>query len=155
MKEWRGKMWINGEKTRRRLAIDPLSHAHHLAGEFKLVFFTPNVLNGGIGKGQIEGLVRKRNVAGRRLNISEAACIFRRKNVQNRYTCGPPKGLPRITPSAHVQDCLARCVIGDEILESFLLKIYPDRFLEINWIHKGIGIVKEFPPFTLRRDVLG
>ena len=41
MKEWRGKMWINGEKTRRRLAIDPLSHAHHFAGKLKLVFFTP------------------------------------------------------------------------------------------------------------------
>jgi hypothetical protein len=35
------------------------------------------------------------------------------------------------------------------------LKIFPDRFLEINWVHKGIGIVKEFPPFTLRQEPLG
>jgi hypothetical protein len=35
------------------------------------------------------------------------------------------------------------------------LEICPDRFLEFDWIHKGIGIVKEFPPFTLRGEPLG
>jgi len=155
VKEWRCQVWINGKKTRRRLAIDPLSHAQHLAGKFKLVFFTAHMLYGGIGKSQVEGLIWKRYIAGRRLNISEATSIVWRKNVQNRYAGRAPKNLPRITPSSNIQDCLARCVIGTEILESFLLKIFPDRFLEINWVHKGIGIVKEFPPFTLRREPLG
>lgn len=113
------------------------------------------MLYGGIGKSQIERLIRKGHIARRRLNISEPAGIFRWKNVQDRYARRAPKNLPRITPSAHIKDRLAGCVIGTEILEPFLLKILPDRFLEINWIHKGIGIVKEFPPFTLRREPLG
>ena len=148
-------MRINGKKARRRLAIDPLSHAQHLTGKFKLVFFTAHMFYGGIGKSQIEGLIWKRDIASRRLNISETASILWRENVQNCHPGRAPKNFPRITPSAHIKNCLARRVIGIEILEPFLLKISPDRFLEINWIHKGIGIVKEFPPFTLRREPLG
>src|SRR5438270_7083505 len=100
-------------------------------------------------------LVGKRYVTGRCLDVVEAACIYRRQNIQNRDAGGTSNNLPRIAPSANIQDCLARLVIGGEILEPFLLKIPPQRLLKLNWIHRGIRIVKEFPPFTLRRNALG
>ena len=109
------------------------------------------MLNGGIGKSQIEGLVWKGYIAGGRLDVGESTSVIWRQNVQNRNACRPAKDLPCVIPSADIQDCLARRVFGTEILEPLFLEICPDRFLEFNWVHKGIGIVKEFPPLTLRR----
>lgn len=48
MKKRRAEMWINGKDTRGCLAVDPLAYAHHLAGKFKLVPFTPHMLDGRI-----------------------------------------------------------------------------------------------------------
>jgi hypothetical protein len=46
MEKRRREVRINGKKTRRRLAVDPLAYAQHLAGEFELVLFTPHMLDG-------------------------------------------------------------------------------------------------------------
>ena len=107
MQKGRSEVWINGKKTRRRLTVDSLPYAHHLAGELKLIFFTSYVLDRRIRKSQIERLIRKGNVTGGRLNVVEAARVWWSQNVQNRNACGPTKNLPRITPSANIQDCLA------------------------------------------------
>lgn len=45
MKKGRSEVWINGKKAGRCLAVNPLANAHHLAGKFELVLFTPRVLD--------------------------------------------------------------------------------------------------------------
>jgi len=135
MKKRRGEVWINGKQARGCLAVNPLPYTHHLAGKFKLVLFTPHMLDGRIRKSQIKRLVGKRYLTGRCLDVVKAARIYRRQNIQNRDTGRASNHLPCITASANIQNGPARLIIRGEILEALLLKIPPQRVLKLNWIH--------------------
>src|SRR6266853_992736 len=137
-------MGINGKKPRWGLAINPLSHSHHLACKFELVFHAAHVFNGGVRKCQIERSVGKRHLASGPQNVLETAGVLREFDVNDRNALGASEDVPSVVGSANIQNGTAGLVIGDKILESPLAEIFPHRHLKVDWVHRMINILKEF-----------